>query len=216
MRVLHAVTRDIPEIADESLIEMMMAIMPYVDFIQLREKSRSSKSLGILIEKLLQNGMPAEKLIINERADIAKAFNIPRTHLTENSLPISRMKDAFPEMKFGRSFHSEAVVLQEIIQYEYGYLGHVFATREKAYAPLGIAALSECYQNLDVHNGEPETRKLIAIGGINSTTLPQVLPTSGGVAVMSALFPVSDHRFDVEKGRVEAEQLHNLLKRSEI
>lgn len=216
MRVLHAVTRDIPEIPDKSLIEMMMAIVPYVDFIQLREKSRSSKRVGLLIEQLLKNGIPAEKLIINERADIAKAFNIPRTHLTENSLPISRMIDAFPEMLFGRSFHSSQAFLQEITHYDYGYLGHIFETSEKNYAPLGIDSLSTCYQRLCAENNDQADDRLIAIGGMNSMTLPQVLSKSGGVAVMSALFPIKDHRFDVARGRAEAQQLHNILKRTEI
>lgn len=206
MSILHAVTRDIPDIPDNNLVLMIEALAPYVDFVQLREKSRSSKSLGLLIERLLEQGIPAEKLIVNDRADIAKAFNIPRTHLTEKSLSLARMQAAFPEMKFGRSFHSVRAIERELRDYDYGYLGHVFRTSEKSYPALGIEPLMEAHK-ISKENGGT----LIAIGGIDVDTLHRVLPYASGAAVMSALFPVVNHQFDIERGRQRAKALREMM-----
>lgn len=206
MSILHAVTRDIPDIPDNNLVLMIEALAPYVDFVQLREKSRSSKSLGLLIERLLEQGIPAEKLIVNDRADIAKAFNIPRTHLTEKSLSLARMQAAFPEMKFGRSFHSVRAIERELRDYDYGYLGHVFRTSEKSYPALGIEPLMEAHK-ISKENGGA----LIAIGGIDVDTLHRVLPYASGAAVMSALFPVVNHQFDIERGRQRAKALREMM-----
>lgn len=210
MLMLHAVTRDIPEIPDDNLVSMIDAIMPYVDFVQLREKSRSAKSLGLLIERLLEKGISAEKLIVNDRADIAAAFHIPRTHLTEKSLSLPRLQDAFPEMKFGRSFHSLRAIERELAAYDYGYLGHIFRTSEKSYPALGIEPLMETAQISEQKGG-----KLIAIGGIDIDTISRVLPYSSGAAVMSALFPVVNYQFDIERGRKRAQALRELINASE-
>lgn len=215
MRLLHAVTRDIPEIPDDNFVSMIQAIAPYVDYIQLREKSRSPKSLGRLITLILEANVPVEQLIINDRADIAAAFEIPRTHLTEKSLSVHRLKEAFPEMKFGRSFHSISAIERELAHYDYGYLGHIFRTSEKSYPALGIEPLMAAYQA--VHDDSQSTKntaahkKLIAIGGIDLDTLPKIKAYIDGAAVMSALFPVVNHRFDIERGRTRAKALRDLL-----
>lgn len=222
MTLLHAVTRDIPTIPDENLVSMIEAITPYVDYIQLREKSRSSRSLGLLIERILVRGIPLEKLIINDRADIAQAFGIPRTHLTEQSLSIARMQDAFPEMKFGRSFHTVSAVERELSHYDYGYLGHIFRTSEKHYPALGIDPLISAFKAInsrEVQGREVQDRgvqaqgKLIAIGGIDVDTLPKICDVIDGAAVMSALFPVANHLFDIERGRLKAKALREILDR---
>ena len=206
MSMLHAVTRDISDIPDSSLVSMIEAIIPFVDYVQLREKSRSSKSLGLLIERLFEKGIPAEKLIINDRADIAKAFGIPRTHLTEKSLSLVKMQDAFPEMKFGRSFHSISAITREIADYDYGYLGHIFRTSEKSYPALGMEALMEASSIAKEKGG-----KLIAIGGIDVDTMARVMPYASGAAVMSALFPVVNYQFDVERGMLRARALREII-----
>lgn len=217
MTLLHAVTRDIPTIPDENLVSMIEAITPYVDYIQLREKSRSSKSLGLLIERILARGIPLEKLIINDRADIAQAFGICRTHLTEQSLSIARMQDAFPEMKFGRSFHTVTAVERNLSHYDYGYLGHIFRTSEKQYPALGIEPLIAAFharKRIEAQEVKGPQGQLIAIGGIDVDTLPAICDYIDGAAVMSALFPVANHLFDIERGRLKAQTLRAILERS--
>lgn len=216
MRLLHAVTRDIPEIPDDNFVAMIKAIEPFVDYIQLREKSRSPKSLGRLIALILEANVPVEKLIVNDRADIAAAFEIPRTHLTEKSLSVFHLKDAFPEMKFGRSFHSISAIERELAHYDYGYLGHIFRTSEKSYPALGIESLMAAYQAVhddsqSISNAKMTHKSLIAIGGIDLDTLPKIKAYIDGAAVMSALFPVVNHRFDIERGRTRAKALRDLL-----
>lgn len=213
MSLLHAITRDIPEIPDDNLVAMIDAIIPYVDYVQLREKSRSPKSLALLIERLLDAGISKEKLIVNDRADIAVAFGIPRTHLTEKSLSIERLQDAFPEMKFGRSFHSVSRVARELHLYDYGYLGHIFRTSEKSYPALGVEPLADAYESIQNQpkDNQLNAGNLIAIGGIDLDTTSKVTAHSDGVAVMSALFPVTNHLFDIERGRARAQALRGVL-----
>ncbi len=210
MALLHAVTRGISDIPDDNFVKMIQAITPFVDFIQIREKSRSSKSLGLLIERLFEHDVPAEKLILNDRADIAQAFGIPRVHLTERSLSIARLQDAFPDLIFGRSFHSVSAIERELSHYEYGYLGHIFRTSEKSYPALGIEQLRTASEISREKQG-----KLIAIGGMDLDTVAKVAPIVDGVAVMSALFPVTNYLFDIERGRERASALRALLDQAE-
>ncbi len=206
MVLLHAVTPNLPDIPDDNLIETIMAIMPFVDFIQLREKSRSAKSLALLIERMLAQGVDKEKLIVNDRADIAHVFKIPRTHLTEKSLSLELLQSAFPEMKFGRSVHSVSAVEHNIAAYDYLYLGHIFPTSKKSYPALGIESLAEAYRIAKGKEG-----RLIAIGGMNAETVPKVLSLASGIAVMSAFFPIINHRLDSSVAQERAHYIRKMV-----
>lgn len=217
---LHAVTRDIPMIADQALVAHIGALLPYVDAIQLREKSRSPKALALLIERLLQADVPADKLIINDRADIALAFGIQKVHLTEQSLPLSRLEAAFPTLQWGRSFHSVNAVEKQLSHYDYGYLGHIFPTEAKEYTPLGVDYLQLAYEAINAEcrlNGgnNASDGKLIAIGGINLGNVESLFPFVDGIALMSTLFPLRDHRLDTDQAVRQAAQFQQILTKKE-
>ncbi len=218
---LHAVTRDIPTISDRSLVEHLCAIAPQVDAIQLREKSRSPKALARLIERLLTADIPLEKLIINDRADIAVAFGIPRVHLTEQSLSLTYLAKVFPSLQWGRSFHSLNTVEKQLSRYDYGYLGHIFPTEAKEYAPLGQEYLQQVAEALKIGDSSlsispKSTGQLIAIGGIHLGNVKSVLPYVDGIALMSTLFPLKDYRLDTAQAVRQVTQFREILTQEKL
>ncbi len=194
---IHAVTNNQLSESVEALSERIIALLPYVDFVQIREKSRSPKEIVALIE-LIAKHAETSKLIINDRADIAVAMDINRVHLTELSLSLHSLQKAFPSIKFGRSFHSVEAVTIQLPNYDYGYIGHIFPTELKTYPPFGIAQLEK------IKKVQPKGR-LIAIGGITEENILSVAPYVDGVAVMSGFFSQS-----IDKSIEHAQQLRAL------
>lgn len=195
---IHAVTSNQLSESIEALSERIIALLPFVDFVQIREKSRSPKEIAKLLDLVLKVS-DSTKLIINDRADIAAAFGLSRVHLTESSLPIDRLQQAFPNLYFGRSFHSEAQIIEALPMYDYGYIGHVFPTQLKTYPPFGLAKLQT------LKTLQPKGR-LIAIGGINEQNIIEVAPYVDGVAVMSGFFNQS-----IEDSILHAKKLGELV-----
>lgn len=180
---IHAVTNDQSSESIESLSEHIIALSPFVDAIQIREKSRSPKSIAELIERISKH-VDTAKLIINDRADIAIATGLSRVHLTEVSLSYLQLHKAFPNLTFGRSFHELEDVVTHLNDYDYGYIGHIFPTALKTYPPFGLAQLQSLAN-------EQKHGRLIAIGGIDETNITEVAPSVDGVAVMSGFFAKS-------------------------
>lgn len=180
---IHAVTNDQSSESIKSLSERIIALSPFVDFIQIREKSRAPHSIAKLIE-LISKHVGTAKLIINDRADIAMAMGLSRVHLTESSLSLSQLQNVCPALTFGRSFHTANRVMTDLHHYDYGYIGHIFPTALKTYPPFGLAQL----QSLAI--GRKHGR-LIAIGGIDETNITEVAPCVDGVAIMSGFFAKS-------------------------
>lgn len=76
---LHAVTNDMLPVRE--LIKQIKDIASEVDFIHIRERSKAAGELVHLVKQLLAEGVPKEKLIINDRVDVALLTNIHRVHL---------------------------------------------------------------------------------------------------------------------------------------
>lgn len=76
---LHAVTND--SLPAEELIKQIIAIVSEVDFIHIRERSKTASELVDIVKCLLLEGVPKEKLMINDRVDVALLTNIHRVHL---------------------------------------------------------------------------------------------------------------------------------------
>lgn len=195
---LHAVTSNQLSESVEALSERIIALLPFVDFVQIREKSRSPKEIAKLLELILQGADP-KKLIMNDRTDIAAAFGLSRVHLTESSLPLDKLHSTFPNICFGRSFHSEAQIIEDLPNYDYGYIGHVFPTELKTYPPFGLA-------KLQILKAQQPNGRLIAIGGINEQNITEVVPYVDGVAVISGFFNQS-----IEDSILHAKKLGELV-----
>lgn len=194
---IHAVTNDQSSESIESLSERIIALSSFVDFIQIREKSRSPQSIAKLIEQI-SNHVDTAKLIINDRADIALVMGLSRVHLTESSLSLSQLKNAFPSLKFGRSFHAVEPILSHLHDYDYGYIGHIFPTALKTYPSFGLAQLQSLAK-------VRKQGQLIAIGGIDETNITEIALLVDGIAVMSGFFAKS-----IEDSIVHARNLRSL------
>ena len=90
---LHAVTNDTLPV--RKLIKQIKNIASEVDFIHIRERSKAAGELVHLVKQLLAEGVPKEKLIINDRVDVALLTNIHRVHLPGHSFSPKELRQNF-------------------------------------------------------------------------------------------------------------------------
>src|SRR5699024_8786746 len=124
MKQLFAITPD--NLPMDATLEIMSEIAPIVDFIQVREKSLSPLEQDQLIETALLNGIPPQKLIINDRIDLALLHGLNHVHLTERSIPLQRAQIGFPALSFSRSVHSLTQIMAHHLHASYLQIGHIF------------------------------------------------------------------------------------------
>jgi thiazole tautomerase (transcriptional regulator TenI) len=173
--------------SNERLIETITRIHPYVDAIHLREKKKTAKELAALIFGLITKGVPAEKLIINDRVDVAVVCGAAGVQLAYHSLNVKVVKEHFPSLRVGCSVHSLEEA-QEAGRHgaDYCLYGHIFPTDCKAgLSPRGLSELAVIAKQIDI--------PVIAIGGIKPDNVEKVLQAGAkGIAVMSGVFLADD------------------------
>lgn len=178
---LHAITTGKLELEQAS--ETASSIHPFVDFIHIREKHRSAKELFQWGEVFIAAGVPAEKLIINDRVDVALATGAGGVQLTEKSLPLQSIKEFTQYMKVGRSIHQPAAAanIQEGLA-DWFLFGHLYETASKSgKQPKGLDLLQTVVDSSCI--------PVIAIGGIMPHHIREIKATGAkGVAVMSGIF----------------------------
>ncbi|HEY4550865.1 MAG TPA: thiamine phosphate synthase, partial [Bacillus sp. (in: firmicutes)] len=76
-----AVTDDMHSV--EKLASVIIQIKDAVDFVQIREKTKTVQEIILLLQLLEDGGVKKEKIIINDRLDIALLMSIPNLHLPE-------------------------------------------------------------------------------------------------------------------------------------
>lgn len=184
---LIAVTNNIYSIHE--LATMIIQIHDVVDFVYVREKSKSSLELLMLLNLLSDNGVPMNKIIINDRLDVALLTNLINIHLPTHGLPVKLVKEHYPTMNVGRSVHSVAEAIQAEKDYaNYVIYGHCFETNcKKGLSPNGIDPLIEIKKVLTI--------PVYAIGGIAPDHLPILKECQiDGIAVMSGIFSSENPR----------------------
>ncbi|MEH7380188.1 thiamine phosphate synthase [Bacillus sp. JJ1533] len=167
----------------EALAEKITTIKDVIDFVQIREKTKSVRELLTLIESLLINGVEKEKIIINDRLDVALCMGIPTVHLPEHGLPIQMIKQRYPHIRVGCSVHSfEKATEAEIHGADYVLYGHCFETSSKqGLPPNGIEPI--------LHMKEEMKIPVYAIGGITLENIQSIkLVEADGIALMSSIF----------------------------
>lgn len=182
---LHAIT-DGKKTIDE-LVEIVLSIADIVDYIHIREKNKAPGEIVQLVEQLVEKGVKKEKLVMNDRLDIALLTGICNVHLPTNGLPVRKVKSMFPDMRVGVSAHSMKEVLNaEKEGADYCFFGNVFETNsKKGLAGKGTELLGEIVERLDI--------PIIGIGGITPNTMQKVIDKKAkGVAVMSYIFSSDD------------------------
>ena len=171
------------------------AILGGVTLVQLREKAIASKAFyerALRIKAICHHyNVP---LLINDRVDIALAVEADGVHIGQSDLPCGVVRQILGKDKI---IGVSARTAQQAIQAQadgadYLGVGAMFATSTKQDAQtVTIASLTQIRQAV--------TLPIVAIGGINHTTLPalqqalQAADTSiDGVAVVSAILGQKD------------------------
>lgn len=184
------------------------AILGGVTLVQLREKAIASKEFyerALRIKAICHRyNVP---LLINDRVDIALAVEADGVHIGQSDLPCGVVRQILGKDKI---IGVSARTAQQAIQAQadgadYLGVGAMFATSTKQDAQtVTIASLTQIRQAVTI--------PIVAIGGINHTTLPalqqalQSAETSiDGVAVVSAILGQKDVK-------LASEQLKDMLK----
>lgn len=184
---LIAVTDNSHSVAE--LAFKILQIKDVVDYVHIREKSKTPKQMLTLLKLLEEGGMAKEKVVLNDRLDVALLKQIPTIHLPSQGLPVKEVKRQFPHIRVGCSIHSvEEAIQAERDGADYVLYGHCFETNSKiGLAPNGIEPILEMKKGLRI--------PVYAIGGITPGRVA-VLQTvkADGIAIMSGIFSVHDPR----------------------
>lgn len=191
---LMAVTDDCQSILE--LAQKITHIHRSVDFIQIREKSKTVREVMTLLEYLDEGGVPKEKLIVNDRLDIALCSGIQTVHLPEMGLPVQRVKEQFPNLHIGKSVHDYEGAKEAKRQgADYVLYGHCFETNsKKGKASNGLAPIIEMKESLTI--------PVFAIGGIQVNRLQALRDVEAdGIAVMSGIFSARNPAAEAQQFR---------------
>jgi thiamine-phosphate pyrophosphorylase len=159
-----------------------------VAILQLRAKGRSS---GYLLESgqaVAHYRMGSDTFLIqNDRADIADLISADGVHVGQDDLSVQHLRRVYPELLCGVSTHNMAQLEREFESTpDYVAFGPVFATHSKKNAepPLGLAGLKEA-----ADRARRRHLPLVAIGGVDDSSLDAVAAAADFVAVISMLYP---------------------------
>jgi thiamine-phosphate pyrophosphorylase len=175
--------RELTEVVREALEGGVRAV-------QLREKDLPSAELYHLACQLrrLTSAFGA-RLIINDRADIARAVAADGVHLGIGSLPVQEVRRLLgPHMVIGYSAHAvdEALAAQaggaDFITFSPVY----FTPSKSAYGePCGVKKLADAVCSLEI--------PVLALGGIGQFNIIETMSAKvQGVAVISAVLAAND------------------------
>ncbi|HLR52597.1 MAG TPA: thiazole tautomerase TenI [Candidatus Avamphibacillus sp.] len=185
MKQLHIISTG--EQTINEFIEKVTDIHSFVDFIHLRESNWTAREYITVIDQLCKRGIPREKIIVNDRVDVAKVTDVGGVQLTLHSIDVQDVNRIFPELYIGCSVHS----VKEAIASEKGganflIYGHIFETASKpGLPPRGLHMLKDVVKSVTI--------PVIAIGGITPDNAKRVIRTNvSGIAVMSGVLLADD------------------------
>lgn len=163
--------------------------------IQLREKDLSDRELFELAVEIRRVLPPTTVLLVNGRADIARAAGAQGVHLPANEISTRRLRKSYPPpFLIGRSTHHLGEIRREIEQgADYVTFGPVFPTpsKEPFGPPRGLDRLQEAAR-LEL--------PVLALGGIQEDRLEEVARAGAAGAAGIRLFfrePVVGHLLPV-------------------
>jgi thiamine-phosphate pyrophosphorylase len=154
-----------------------------ISIVQLREKNLTTRVLYELAAACAEAVRESDTLVlVNDRADVARAAGCHGVHLTTSSLAAAVVRRAFgPAFLIGVSTHTlaEAGAARDGGA-DFALFGPIFDTPAKrAYGPpLGLAALGEAVRALAPF-------PLVALGGLTEENVPAAL--SAGAAGVAAI-----------------------------
>lgn len=178
---LIAVTDDAHSV--HALSYKILAIHHEVDFIHIREKTKTAQEILSLLMLLTQHGVNKEKIVLHDRLDIALLTDNQNIHLPSYSLPVKEVRAAYPHLRIGRSVHALDEAKQaEADGADYVLYGHCFETSCKAgKEPNGLQTINDMKKELQI--------PIFAIGGITPERVHLLKNLHvDGIASMSGLF----------------------------
>jgi len=159
------------------------------EWLQVRGKDDSSASFTILTDRIVAAAHDAgRKVIVNDRADIARLCRADGVHVGQTDLPVAGVRGIVgPDAIVGLSTHDRAQVDAALAtDATYVAVGPIFSTATKAtgYTARGLDLVSYA-----AGRGKP----IVAIGGITLETAPSVLDAGAtAVAVIGDLLGSGD------------------------
>ena len=171
----------------DELVKIFTSIHHYVDYMHIREKHRTASELVSILQKLLTHGVPAEKIIINDRLDVAHSMNLKGAQLAFHSVDIKLARKAYPHLMLGCSVHTiEEALYAEQNGADYLLFGHIYETNSKKdKKPRGLTQLKELVQHVSI--------PVIAIGGIKPENVKEIHNNGcSGIAIMSGILCAQD------------------------
>jgi thiazole tautomerase (transcriptional regulator TenI) len=182
---LHVVSNGIMSLKE--FAQLAKTVDPYIDTFHIREKQKSAKELFEGVQWILDAGIAPDKLVINDRVDVALALGVGGVQLAYHSLSVKVVREQFPSLLIGCSTHSVKEVFDaELGGANFAVFGHVFTTSsKKGLEPRGCMLLREICSNSNV--------PIIAIGGITPENTRAVFNHGAkGIAVMSGILNHQD------------------------
>ena len=164
---------------------VQQALQGGVRAVQLREKDLPADELHRLADEFRRiTSQYGAKLLINERADIARDVHADGVHLPESGISVGAARKIIgPERLIGVSCHSlDSAKSAQKSGADFITFGPVFFTPSKAVYgnPVGLERLAETSSALNI--------PVFGLGGINGSNMLQVMATGAyGIALISAV-----------------------------
>lgn len=171
----------------KEFVSIVTGIHHYVDYVHIREKTRTAKEIFDTVMYLTENNIPLSKIIINDRVDVAHVTGVAGVQLGYSSLDVDSVKSRFPDLKIGCSIHTkEEAMAAEKKGANFCIFGHIHSTKSKpGIAPRGIQSLKEIVNTTKL--------PVIAIGGIQPQNTVDVIEAgAAGIAVLSGVLLASN------------------------
>ncbi|MFC2948365.1 thiazole tautomerase TenI [Virgibacillus sediminis] len=186
----------------ETFASIAAEINEYVDVFHLREKAWSDRDMVEAIELLQSKGIPPEKIVVNNRTDVAHVTGVRGVQLAHHSIDVSSVRSAFGHLSIGCSVHSVKEAVSAADQgADYLLFGHVYPTSSKpGLAPKGLTGLRQVVRGASV--------PVIAIGGITpENTRGTIQNGASGIAVLSGVLLAED---PVKKAKAYKEEIRRV------
>ncbi len=198
---IHVITPE--QLHRQRLIDVASCVYPYVNAIHIRQKSWSSQEMKRFAHQLLEQGIPASKLVLNGHPLLALDMQLGGIHLPEqvqlaesaSEHDCMRIRSS---LRVGRSVHSmDGGKRAEQEGCDYVFFGHVYATSSKpGIPPRGLVAVKELCNTLHI--------PVIAIGGIQPQHVCELHAMGvAGIAVMSGIFEAEQPERQLERYQKE-------------
>ncbi len=160
--------------------------------VQLREKDLGGRELFSLAEEMRRlTARYGARLLVNDRADVARAAGADGVHLGAGSIPVGEARRLLgDDALIGRSTHGiEELAAAARDGADFATFGPVYATPSKATygPPVGVAALAAACA--------AEKIPVFALGGVGPGNMHETLKAGAfGIALISAVVAAADPR----------------------